>query len=170
MPQGLARRGKPAGERRRPFPVHRLPRARHILQGMGELQHAHGIRPVQVHEALDPLGPIAHRPHRPRRLRPPSVRFHQCQAPEGRGIAQARKIGQLRRMHDPLPPLLPGRLDRPARQGLDRRPRPGLQRDHRPLHTEPLQPGAWRCWRQLALDALYRRCWDGFVRRPSARG
>lgn len=63
------------------------------------------MRAMQVHdhEALDLLRLIAHCTHRPHRLSPAPVRLHQRQAPKALRLGQTRKIGELRRIDQPLP-------------------------------------------------------------------
>ena len=88
MVQCLALVGKPSCAGQRALAIDRLPSLGHIAQGMGKIQDAHRIRPMEVDEALDPLRPIAHGTsiHGLGRLGPASVRFHQGQTPEGRRI------------------------------------------------------------------------------------
>jgi hypothetical protein len=125
---------------------------------------------MPVHEALDPLRPIAHRTHRPRRLGSAPVRLHQRQVPKALRLGQTRDIGELRRLDQPRPPLPHRGLDRPDRQDLDLRPllvRPG---DHGPIHAEPLDPGPRGRRRQVPLDGLHSRRLDRLIRRAGGLG
>ena len=74
-----------------------------MLRSVAPVQNPHRVRPVQVAEALRPLGPVQHRTHLPGIPGATLARFHRSQPAEALVVRHPREVGQ-----GPGPaPLLP---------------------------------------------------------------
>ena len=83
---------QPLGRQRGASCPHQLSNLTQIACRMGKVQNAHRIRPMQIHEALDPLGSILHRPYLFGLTDSPALGFHGRQSAKGRCVGQTGKI------------------------------------------------------------------------------
>lgn len=136
---------------------------------MGEVEDARGVRAVEVHEALQPHGPILHGPHRLGRFHSAPVDFAQRLRREGRRIGQARAVRDVLGSA-PCPDRLGGQGQGLANtQQLDLHPFAAAQQHHRPIRAEyqPLRgdgrAGRVACQRRhFCLRPRHRRGAYGF--------
>ena len=126
--------GQPGAGRRRVRRRRPPGRRRQVLDGVGEVEHAHRVGAVQVEEALAPPRPVADPDHRPRRLRPPR-RWVSTSASRAKAAWSARRRSTRASVARRLP--VAPRLHRPDGQRLDLAPLAADQRHHRPVDRSP---------------------------------
>ncbi len=70
-----------------------------MLCRMREIQHAHGIRSMQVNKALNPVCPIGDGADSFGLAHSSSVQFHWGYLPKGLCVRHTRKVGQVASVH-----------------------------------------------------------------------